>query len=253
MKLSGKTAIITGAARGLGLETANLFCREGARVIGVDINEPVAKDISEISTGPGSLIFKKVDITSVDSVRQFCNYVEREIKTLNILVNNAAVHIVGNIEEISVENFKKTLDTNVLGMFLVTKYLIPLIKQNKDGGSIINVASNLGLMGAAGRIAYPTSKGAVINFTRCMALDYAGHNIRVNSVAPGAIDTEMTKNFFKEQGSEEFMRQNRALHPLDRFAEPLEIAKGILFLASDDSSYATGSVLVLDGGYTCGK
>lgn len=253
MKLANKVSIITGARRGLGLATAKLFFEEGATVIGIDLMEPDKEILHTIFNRAGKVSFKKVDITNSGEVRRFASEILENYGTVDILVNNAAIHTVGNIEEMTEEIFRATMEVNVFGAFYVTKYVIPMMKNNKSGGAIVNVSSNLGLMGAEGRVAYPTSKAAIINFTRCLALDYAKYNIRVNAVAPGTIGTEMTMDFFKKKHSEEFIRENRALHPLNRFAEPEEVAKGILYLAADDSSFVTGSVLSIDGGYTSGK
>ena len=252
MKLKDKITVITGAKRGLGLATAKLFFEEGAVVIGIHQSEPV-KDIYEnVFKRSDRVFFEKVDITDPNAVKNFASSVEKKFKKVNVLVNNAGINSMGNIEETTEEDFNKTMAVNVFGTFVVTKYFIPIIKKNKEGGSIVNVASNIGMVGMAGRIAYTTSKGAIVNFTRSMALDYAKNNIRVNAIAPGGINTDMVIDFFKEY-PEEFKLKVYAMHALNRLAEPEEIAKGILFLASDDSSYATGSILSVDGGYTCGK
>jgi 3-oxoacyl-[acyl-carrier protein] reductase len=254
MLLDKKTAIVTGATRGLGFAIADLFRREGATVIGIDkdIPEKGEKSFPFFNASDQNVCFRQVDITDSGAVKAFAEYVKERFGRVDILVNNAGVHITGNIEEISEENFKKSLDVNVLGAFHVTKYIIPFMKDHSEGAAIVNVSSNLGLMGAKGRVAYPTTKAAIANFTRCMAMDYAEHNIRVNAIAPGAITTELTMNFFKERG-EKFVEENKAQHILNRFAEPEEIAQSALFLASDMSSYCTGSMLSADGGYTCGK
>jgi NAD(P)-dependent dehydrogenase (short-subunit alcohol dehydrogenase family) len=199
------------------------------------------------------MLYIKTDITSVREVRKFAVQIEKKFERVDVLVNNAAVDTSGNVEDTSEEDFKRIIDVNVYGMFLVTKYLIPLMKKGKKGGSIINVASSIGLMGMAKRLAYTTSKGAVVNFTRSMAMDYVEDNIRVNAIAPGGIYTEMVDEFFKRHASEEFKREIFKMHVINRLAKPIEIAKPILFLASDDSTYANGAVFSVDGGYTCGK
>ena len=253
MKLLDKISVITGARRGLGFATAKLFFDQGAKVIALDLLDLDRGIYADAFGNSDRVIFKRVDITKPNEVRELASEISEKFGRVDVLVNNAAVHTVGNIEEMSEEDFRRTMEVNVLGLFYVTKSLIGLMKNNPNGGSIINVASNLGLVGAAGRIAYPTTKAAVINFTRCMALDYAKENVRVNAIAPGAIRTEMTIDFYRQMGSEDLAERDRAMHPLGRLAEPEEIARGILFLACDDSSYATGSVLAVDGGYTCGK
>jgi meso-butanediol dehydrogenase/(S,S)-butanediol dehydrogenase/diacetyl reductase len=252
MRLKNRIAVITGAARGLGFATAKLFFEEGAFIIGLDIQEPEEALQNQVFNKSDRVLFNRIDITDSKSVKEFSRFIEEKYGKVDILVNNAGVNAMGNIEETTEEEFNMTMNVNVFGTFIVTKYFIPLIKKNLDGGSIINVASNIGITGMAGRIAYTTSKGAIVNFTRSMAMDYAKHKIRINAIAPGGINTDMVVDFFK-QYPEDFKLQIYAMHALNRLADPEEIAKGILFLASEDSSYATGSVLVIDGGYTCGK
>ena len=252
MRLKDKVAFITGASRGLGFAAAKAFFKEGATVICADLVFPDEKKVKEEFDNPDKVIFRKLDVTNIDQVKENAKFTEDKFGRLDILVNNAAINSIGNIEESTEEDFQKTMNINVFGTFLVTKYMIPLIKKSK-GGSIINIASNIGMMGMAGRIAYTASKGAIVNFTRSMALDYAPFNIRINAVAPGAINTEMVREYFEINNDPEYKKQVCAMHALNRFADPDEIAKAILFLASDESSYATGSVLVIDGGYTCGK
>jgi NAD(P)-dependent dehydrogenase (short-subunit alcohol dehydrogenase family) len=253
MKLKNKVAVITGAATGLGFETAKLFFNEGASVVGTYHAKFDEAKIAAAFGGSDRVLYRKADVTSVSDVKSLSSAVERRFGRVSVLVNNAGVSSVGAIEETTEEEFRRIMDVNVFGMFLVTKHLMPLIKKDKSGGAVVNVASNIGIMGMANRIAYTTSKGAVLNFTRSLALDCAAHGIRANAVAPGAILTEMVEDFLKTQPSEEFRRDIERLHALNRFAQPIEIAKAILFLSSDDSSYATGAVFSVDGGYTAGK
>jgi NAD(P)-dependent dehydrogenase (short-subunit alcohol dehydrogenase family) len=258
MILNDKVAVVTGCARGLGFAIAKKFSESGAHVIGIDKELPNSGESYELfqakSSGAKNTDFFQTDISDSSSVKTVVGKIKEKFTRIDVLVNNAGVHIVGNIEDISEENFRKSLDINVWGTFLVTKYLVPLMKDLPgDSASIVNIASNLGIMGAKNRVAYPTTKAAIVNFTRCMAMDYAEHNIRVNAVAPGAILTKMTINFFKEVNDPEFEKENKAMHIMNRFAQPEEIAEAVLFLASGKSSYCTGSVLSIDGGYTCGK
>jgi len=252
MRLKDKIAFITGASRGLGFAAAKAFFKEGATVICADLVFPDEKKVKDEFNGSDKIIFRKLDVTNIDQVKENAKFISDKFGRLDILVNNAAINSIGNIEESTEEDFQKTMNINVFGTFLVTKYMIPNIKKS-TGGSIINIASNIGMVGMAGRIAYTASKGAIVNFTRSMALDYAPLNIRINAVAPGAINTEMVREYFEINDDPEYKKQICAMHALNRFADPDEIAKAILFLASDESSYATGSVLVVDGGYTCGK
>jgi meso-butanediol dehydrogenase / (S,S)-butanediol dehydrogenase / diacetyl reductase len=252
MKLKDRIAFITGGARGLGFAAAKVLFDEGASVVCADLLSPDAEQVKAAFGGSDKVIFRKLDVTSSSQVKENADFIKSRFGRLDILVNNAAINSIGSIEESTEEDFQKTMNINVFGTFLVTKYMIPIMKSTGKG-SIINIASNIGVMGMAGRIAYTTSKGAIINFTRSMALDYASFDIRVNAVAPGAMNTEMVREYFEVANDPEYKKQVNAMHALNRFAEPEEIAKAILFLASDDSSYATGSVLVIDGGYTCGK
>jgi NAD(P)-dependent dehydrogenase (short-subunit alcohol dehydrogenase family) len=253
MVLKDKVAVITGAATGLGFETAKLFFREGASVIGTFHNKFDKKKIEDTFGESERMMYIQTDIAKPDEVKKFAVDIEKGFDRVDVLVNNAAVDASGNVEDTSEEDFKRVMDINVYGMFLVTKYIIHLMKKGKKGGSIINVASSIGLMGMANRLAYTTSKGAVVNFTRSMAMDYVDFKIRVNAIAPGGIFTEMVNEFFKRHASEDFKKDIFKMHVINRLAQPIEIARPILFLACDDSSYVNGSVFSVDGGYTCGK
>jgi NAD(P)-dependent dehydrogenase (short-subunit alcohol dehydrogenase family) len=253
MLLKDKVAVVTGAATGLGFETAKLFFREGAHVVGTFHEKFEEKKIGDAFGDSERMLYVQTDITRMDEVKNFAAEIGKRFERVDVLVNNAAVDTSGTVEDTSEEEFKRIMDVNVYGMFLVTKYIVPLMKKGKKGGSIINVASSIGLMGMANRLAYTTSKGAVVNFTRSMAMDYVDYNIRVNAIAPGGIFTEMVVDFFKRHASEEFKQEIFKMHVMNRLADPIEIAKPILFLASDDSTYANGAIFSVDGGYTCGK
>ena len=254
MKLKDKVALITGAARGLGLATAQLFADEGAEVLCADAAALEEKGfLQEHFRAPRRAGYRRVDITRPEEVKALAAFVKERWGRLDVLVNNAAVDTIGSVEETSDEEFRRILDVNVYGTFLVTRYLMPHIRQAGSGSAIVNVASNIGLMGMGRRVAYTTSKGAVVQFTRSLAIDCAPLGIRVNAIAPGAINTVLVQQFFAGHQDKGFRKQVEGWHALNRFAEPLEIARGILFLASADSSYATGSVLSMDGGYTIGK
>jgi len=253
MILKGKIAVITGAATGIGFETAKLFFQNGADIVGIYHKKFNKKKIRDTFGESHKALYLKADITSSGDVKNIASEIEKRFGRVDILVNNAAIDTIGNVEKTSEEEFQKIMNVNVYGTFLVTKYIIPLMKKDKKGGSIINVASSIGLVGMADRLAYTTSKGAIINFTRSMALDYVDYHIRVNAIAPGGTYTEMVKEFFEKHASEEFKKEVYKMHVINRLAEPIEIAKPILFLACDDSSYANGAIFSVDGGYTCGK
>jgi len=253
MVLKDKVAVITGAATGLGFVTAELFFHEGAHVVGTFHKKFDKKKIGNAFGDSERMWYIQTDITSIDQIKHFAAEVGKRFERVDVLVNNAAVDTSGNIEDTSEDEFRRIMDVNVYGMFLVTKYIIPLMKKGKKGGSIINVTSSIGLVGMANRLAYTTSKGAVVNFTRSMAMDYVDDCIRVNAIAPGGMLTEMVDEFFKRHASEEFKQEICKMHVMNRLADPMEIAKPILFLASDDSTYANGAIFSADGGYTCGK
>jgi NAD(P)-dependent dehydrogenase (short-subunit alcohol dehydrogenase family) len=254
MKLKEKVAVITGATRGLGLATAQLFMEQGASVICVGTSDLDAKAFINREFGGSTRVwYQKVNIARPEEVKALAAYVGKNFGRLDILVNNAAVDTIGSVEETTEEEFRRVIDVNVFGTFCVTRALMPLIRKAGKGSAIVNVASNIGLMGMNRRVAYTTSKGAVINFTRSVAIDCAPLGIRVNAIAPGAINTEMVQQFFAGHPDKGYRAEIESWHALNRFAEPAEIARSILFLACDDSSYATGMTLSVDGGYTAGK
>ncbi|MGQ9569541.1 MAG: SDR family NAD(P)-dependent oxidoreductase [Thermodesulfovibrionales bacterium] len=253
MKLEGKVAVITGAATGIGFETARLFFQEGASVVGLYHKRFDEKKIEDTFMNSVKVLYLQADVTKPSEIKDVASKVENRFNRVDILVNNAAVDMIGNIEETSEKEFLHIMKVNVFGTFVVTKYFLPLMKKEKKGGSIINIASSIGLMGMARRLAYTTSKGAVVNFTRSMAMDFVDYNIRVNAIAPGGTYTEMVAEFFKKHASEEFKKEVYKMHVLNRLAEPIEIAKPILFLASGESSFVNGAIFSVDGGYICGK
>ena len=197
----------------------------------------------------------RVDITKPScGLKSLASEVEKRFGKLDVLVNNAAVDTIGSVEEHQLEDeFRRIIDAYVFGTFAVTRAFMPLLRRAGAGAAVVNVASNIGLMGMNRRVAYTTSKGAVINFTRSVAIDCAPLGIRVNAIAPGAINTEMVQKFFEGHADKGYRAEIESWHALNRFAEPVEIARGVLFLASSDSSYATGMTLSVDGGYTAGK
>lgn len=254
MKLKDKVTLVTGAARGLGLATAQLFVEEGASVIVVDTPAmDGAAFAREHFGGSPRVTYGRVDITKPVELKALAADVEKRFGRLDVLVNNAAVDTIGSVEETTEEEFRRIIDVNVFGTFAVTRAFMPLLRRAGAGAAVVNVASNIGLVGMNRRVAYTTSKGAVVNFTRSVAIDCAPLGIRVNAIAPGAINTEMVRKFFEGHADKGYRAEIESWHALNRFAEPVEIARGILFLASSDSSYATGMTLSVDGGYTAGK
>jgi NAD(P)-dependent dehydrogenase (short-subunit alcohol dehydrogenase family) len=247
--LKNKVALITGGASGIGRATAALFAQEGAAVAIADINaEQGQAAATEIEALGGKAVFIPCDVTSAEDC---CNGVEKAVSLygrLDILFNNAGIIRRADILSTSEEEWDKVMAVNVKSVFLMSKYAIPhMIKAG--GGSIINTSSGWGLKGGGDAVSYCASKGAVTNMTRAMAIDYGKYNIRVNSICPGDTDTPMLRNEAKQlgQAEDEFMVE-AARRPLQRYAQPLEIAQAVLYLASEASSYVTGTALVIDGG-----
>ncbi|MCE7054203.1 glucose 1-dehydrogenase [Algoriphagus sp. AGSA1] len=248
-RLENKVAIITGGAGGLGAAEAVLFAGEGAKVLITDIKEDGLRDVSnQITASGGTVHYMKHDVTSEQDWNEVVKKAIELYGSIHILVNNAGItgNILNSLEETSLDEFKKVVDINLISQFIGIKAVVPHMKKNK-GGSIINISSIAGLVGSAKATAYTASKGAVRSFTKGAAAEFAGDNIRVNSVHPGYVDTPMTKGL---QNSEEFKKMAIGITPLGREAVPEEVAYGVLYLASDESSYTTGSEMVIDGGNT---
>ena len=241
MRLEGKVAIISGGARGMGAAEAKLFAREGAKVIICDVLEDEGRQTeAEINEVGGDAVFVKLDVTSQDESTV------REFGTVDILVNNAGIIVQSTIEDMTVELWDKVMDVNAKGVFLGTKTAIPHMKE--AGGSIVNISSISGIVGQDNvNAGYNASKGAVRIFTKAAAVQYAKENIRVNSIHPGPIATPMTA---EGRADPERVALTLDRTPLGRYGEPEEVANAVLFLASDEASYVTGSEIVVDGGYT---
>jgi len=249
VRLKDKVAIITGAASGIGKATAILFAEHGAKIVVADIDmDGGQKTASDIQHDGKDAIFVKTDVTvRSDTV----NMVENTINTfgkLDILFNNAGIAMRLPVAELSEEDWHRCLDVNLTGVFLCAKAAIPAMQKN-GCGSIINMSSIYGIVGADVRAAYVASKGAVTNLTRGMALDYASDNIRVNCICPGFVETPLVAGVVKTP--EEYQKLADK-HPLRRLGQPEEIAYGALYLASDESAFVTGIALPIDGGYTAG-
>ena len=246
MRLKDKVALITGAGSGIGLQTARLFAKEGAAVVCVDVNEQAAKDAS---ASIKNSIAVKADVSKAADCERMVAAAEKQFGKLNVMFNNAGIMHGKDDDAMSTpeEIWDLTLDINAKGVFLGCKYGIPALKR-AGGGSIINTASFVARMGAATpQVAYTASKGAVLAMTRELAVIHARQNIRVNALCPGPLKTELLMAFLNTEAK----KQRRLVHiPMGRFGEAEEIAKAALFLASDDSSYVTGTDFLVDGGIT---
>lgn len=251
--LTGKRALVTGGASGIGRATALLFAREGAAVAVVDIDEASGQAVAQaIVNEGGQAIFIRCDVSrAADCQRAVQETVDR-LGGLDILFNNAGIIRRANVVETTEEEWDRVMAVNVKSVFLMSKYAVPVMAQ-AGGGVIINTASGWGLVGGRRAVSYCASKGAVVNMTRAMALDHGEQNIRVNCVCPGDTDTGMLRDEARQLGApaEEFLTK-AADRPLRRIGRPEEIAQAVLYLASDASSFVTGATLVVDGGGLAG-
>lgn len=249
MRLKNKVTIITGAASGIGKATALLFAEHGARVVVADIDiHGGKKTVTEIQKVGNEAKFIKTDVTNIIDTQ---NVVAQTVDTygkLDILFNNAGIAMRLPVDELPEDDWHRCLDVNLNGVFLCAKAAIPAMQKN-GCGSIINMSSIYGIVGADVRAAYVASKGAVTNLTRGMALDYAKDNIRVNCICPGFVETPLVAGVIKTPDEYQKLADK---HPMRRLGQPEEIAYGALYLASDESAFVTGIALPIDGGYTAG-
>ena len=245
MRLENKVALISGGARGMGAVEAKLFAREGARVVFGDLlDDDGIKVEAEIREAGGEAAYIHLDVTNEGDWQRAVDTATSRFGRLDILVNNAGIAVQGNIEDTTEEVWDRTMAVNVKGVFLGTKQAIPAMRR-AGGGSIINISSGAGIAPAPGTSThYAASKGAVRIFTKSTAIQYAKEGIRCNSVHPGPIDTPMLGSRY----SDSQLLMERV--PLGRVGTPEEIAYGVLYLATDESSFVTGSELVIDGGRT---
>lgn len=252
-RLEGYVAVVTGGARGIGKSICELFAKEGARTAVTDILDDEGTPlVKEIQDKGGQAEYFHLDTSREEQVKEVLAQVNDKFGGIQVLVNNAGITGPNKpTHEIELEEWQKLLDINVNGVFLCTKHVIPYMRRGK-GGSIINLSSIYGIIGAPDLPAYHASKGAVRLMTKTDALLYAADNIRVNSIHPGYIWTPLVEALGKEapEGLEEFRKSLDMLHPIGHVGEPLDIAYGALYLASAESKFVTGSELVIDGGYT---
>ncbi len=250
MRLQDKVALITGGGSGIGYQTALLFAQEGASIVVVDINDEGGKNtVQEIIDNGGHATYVHADVSKAEDCQNMVQVAEDKYGKLNILFNNAGISHADDDDAINTTEdvWDLTMQVNVKGVFLGCKYGIPAI-QRAGGGSIINTASFVAVLGAATpQLAYTASKGAVLSMTRELAVIHAQENIRVNALCPGPLRTELLMKYLNTDEK----KRRRLVHvPMGRFGEAEEIAKATLFLASDESSFVTGSTFLVDGGIT---
>ena len=250
-RVKGKVAIITGAAGGLGSAQALLLAKEGAKVAVTDIDEAQGNKVAEeIGQQGGEAIYLKHDVSSEQDWKGVIEKTLSEFAKLDVLVNNAGVILFKNIKDTTLEEWRWVIKVNLDSVFLGTKYAMEAMKES-GGGSIINLSSTAGIVGTLDTSSYHASKGGVRIFTKAAALECSkagyDYNIRVNSVHPGVIKTAMTKDLLEDEDSR---KEVTDWHPIGHVGEPEDIAYGVLYLASDESKFVTGTELVIDGGWT---
>lgn len=249
--LKGKTAIVTGGAQGLGYAMAEAMAQAGANIAIADINLPLAKQAAEeIKQYNTNCIAVYCDVTDEDSANKAVGEILDQLGSLDILLNNAGICIHENSEDVTLDNWHKVMGVNLDGVFIMTKAVAPWMVKNKQG-AIVNISSMSGVIvnTPQNQASYNASKAGVIHLTKSLAAEWAPYNIRVNTIAPGYMLTAMTEPTFTEKGP--MVKRWMNMSPMNRPGLPEELGGAIVYLASDASSFTTGSVLVVDGGYTC--
>jgi len=247
-RLEGKVAIVTGAGGGIGRAIVVRFAQEGAQVVAADIDEDRAAETAELAREHGDVAHRRVDVSSPEQVQQLVETAVGRYRRLTTMCNNAAISIPGDVTDVSVEDFDRTIAVNLRGVFLGCKYAIPKMVE-QGTGSIINVASFVAILGCSvPQDAYTASKGAVLALTRSLAVQFAPRGVRSNSISPGPIETPLLMDWLVKD--EEAKRIRLARNPSGRFGKPEEIVHVAVYLASDESRWTNGANLVIDGGIT---
>src|SRR5437016_1602184 len=248
--LDGKVAVVTGAGSGIGEAIARLFVEQGATVVVADVDEGAGHRVND--TLGARAPFRRLDVTDSEDVRVCMETTAERFGSLDIVINNAGIGLVGNVEETGEEDFARLYNVNVNGVFLCCKHAMPLmVKQGR--GNIINMGSVAGLVAIDRRFAYSATKGAVIAMTRQLAMDYVAQGLRVNCICPGTVYTPFVDAYLHKFHAGEIEETKAKLHarqPMGRMANPDEIARMALYLAADESEFVTGAVMTIDGGLT---
>lgn len=249
MKMQGKTAVITGSASGIGAETVRLFLEEGANVVAVDVQEPPCP--TALQTKYESRVRAvKGDVALESTAQEAVQIATKSFSSLDVLINNAGIAVIKKIHEHTPEEWDRVMNVNVKSIYWFARLAIPVM-QKQGKGVILNTGSISSVVGLSMQGAYGPSKGAVIQLTRQMAIDYAADGIRVNAVCPGSVDTPLLQKAAIDSGDAAgFIKTISDAHPIGRIASSEEIAQFYLFLASDNARFITGAVLMIDGGYT---
>ena len=251
MRFQDQGVLVTGAASGIGRQVAMAFAEEGARVAVADIDQAaVGATAADIRKKGGEAHAFTLDVVKPDAVHDFIAGAESVLGRLDVLANCAGVREISPLLDLSFEDWQRTMGINVTGSFLPSQAFARRLIALGKPGRIVNIASTLGLVATPERVAYVTSKHAVVGLTKALAMELAPNNIRVNAVAPGVIRTPMTERYFQDA---ETSQKIRNIHAMGRWGETQEVANAMLFLASEASSFTTGAVLTVDGGWTLGK
>ncbi len=249
-----KVAVVTGSARGIGAATVRTFARRGYAVVGLDILPEGDSVVEELSREGYEAVFMTCDVANEEQVKRCLSVVGEKYGRVDVLVNNAGVVLVKPFDQITWDEFKHTVDTNLGGHFLLCKYVLPFMKRQKSG-VIVNMGSVSGHVGQTDHVMYGATKGAIIAMTRALAWELAPYNIRVNSISPGSVDTPMLRSDIDLESRrtgipfEQVKKEREAEQALRRWADPAEIAEPIYFLASDGASFVTGSDWLVDCGW----
>jgi NAD(P)-dependent dehydrogenase (short-subunit alcohol dehydrogenase family) len=252
MRLKDKVAVVTGSASGIGKAISLAFGREGAIVVGADVNVAGGEETNqEIMNAGGRAVFVETDVAESEQVLSLVEKAVKDCGKLDIMVNNAGIEVFSRLADTEEEMWDKLMSINLRGVFLGTKHAVPKMLEN-EGGVIINMASVAGIMGAGGLAAYNASKGGVVLLTKNTAMDYGSRNIRANCICPGFVSTPMVDAVLSLPGAGEMKDRIIGLCPAGRLGKPEEVANCAVFLASDESSYMNGHALVVDGGMSAG-